>query len=162
MNNKTIGQYIQFLRKQKKLSQKDLADKLYVSFQAVSKWETGENLPDSSILLNLADILETTTDKILSGGVFIKRNKKINIENLKEGIAALEDMKLFLGEYSMFYIGAVEGINQRLKVNIKEIELFDDKIVIYYNKPNAISPDESRGLCFLTEEKDGYIIEMYI
>ena len=162
MNNKAIGQYIQFLRKQKKLSQKDLADKLYVSFQAVSKWETGENLPDSSILLNLADILETTTDKILSGGVFIKRNKKINIENLKEGIAALEDMKLFLGEYSMFYIGAVEGINQRLKVNIKEIELFDDKIVIYYNKPNAISPDESRGLCFLTEEKDGYIIEMYI
>ena len=162
MNNKAIGQYIQFLRKQKKLSQKDLADKLYVSFQAVSKWETGENLPDSSILLNLADILETTTDKILSGGVFIKRNKKINIENLKEGIAALEDMKLFLGEYSMFYIGTVEGINQRLKVNIKEIELFDDKIVIYYNKPNAISPDESRGLCFLTEEKDGYIIEMYI
>ena len=120
MNNKAIGQYIQFLRKQKKLSQKDLADKLYVSFQAVSKWETGENLPDSSILLNLADILETTTDKILSGGVFIKRNKKINIENLKEGIAALEDMKLFLGEYSMFYIGAVEGINQRLKVNIDD------------------------------------------
>ena len=53
-------------------------------------------------------------------------------------------------------------IKAMLNVLIKEIELFDDKIVIYYNKPNAISPDESRGLCFLTEEKDGYIIEMYI
>lgn len=121
MNSKAIGRYIQFLRKQKNLSQKELSQKLCVSFQAVSKWETGENLPDSSILLDLADVLDTTTDKILSGGsILVRRNKKVNIEDLKEGIAALEDMKVFLGEKSGFYIGAVEGINRRLKINVED------------------------------------------
>ncbi len=121
MNNKAIGQYIQFLRKQKNLSQKDLAEKLCVSFQAISKWETGENLPDASILLDLADILDTTTDKILSGGsALVRRNKKVNIDDLKNGITALEDMRVFLGERSGFYIGAVEGINKRLKINVED------------------------------------------
>ncbi len=40
-NNVAIGQYIQFLRKQRNLSQKELAQSLGCSFQAVSKWETG-------------------------------------------------------------------------------------------------------------------------
>lgn len=121
MNTKSIGQYIQFLRKQKNLSQKRLAELLNISFQAVSKWETGENLPDASILLDLADILDTTTDRILSGGSAIaKKQKKINIEDLKQGIYALEDMRVLLGENSLFYIGAVEGIYQRLRIN------FDD------------------------------------
>jgi len=121
MNTKLIGQYIQSLRKQKNLSQKSLAELLNVSFQAVSKWETGENLPDASILLELADILDTTTDRILSGGNVIARNhKKVNIEDLKRGIAALEDMRTLFGENSMLYIGAVEGIYQRSRINIDE------------------------------------------
>ncbi|MBO5110168.1 MAG: helix-turn-helix transcriptional regulator [Clostridia bacterium] len=41
MNTKAIGRYIQFLRKQKGLSQRELAEDLCVTFQAVSKWETG-------------------------------------------------------------------------------------------------------------------------
>ena len=76
VNTILIGQYIQSLRKQKHLSQKDLAEKLGISFQAVSKWEIGENLPDASILLELADILETTTDKILNAGCLIARKNK--------------------------------------------------------------------------------------
>lgn len=41
VSNHAIGQYIQFLRKQNHLSQKELAEKLSISFQAVSKWENG-------------------------------------------------------------------------------------------------------------------------
>lgn len=41
MDNLKIGNYIQSLRKAKKLTQKELAEKLNISFQAVSKWETG-------------------------------------------------------------------------------------------------------------------------
>ena len=115
MDIKRIGGYIQMLRKQKGLSQRELAETLSVTFQAVSKWEKGENLPDASLWLDLAAVLDTTTDKILSGGIPIRRKKpKVNVASLKSGIDALEQMKLYLGEDSLFFQGAVEGISNRL------------------------------------------------
>ncbi len=63
-----IGRYIQNLRKAAGMTQKELAEKLNISFQAVSKWETGESLPDTGVLLDLCDILNTTADKLLNGG----------------------------------------------------------------------------------------------
>ena len=122
MDIKRIGAYIQMLRKQKGLSQRELAEALSVTFQAVSKWEKGENLPDASLWLDLAVVLDTTTDHILSGGVPIirRKNKKINVDNLKNGICALESMKLYLGEDSLFYQGAIEGIGSKLHFSIKK------------------------------------------
>ncbi len=120
MNTKNIGNYIQTLRKQKGLSQKGLAELLSVTFQAVSKWENGENLPDASILLDLADVLDTTTDKILSGGqLVIRKNRKVDIEKLKVGIVAIESLKSCFGEYSTFYKGAIEGINNKMNFDIE-------------------------------------------
>lgn len=55
MDNAKIGAYIQMLRRRAGLTQKELAEKLNISFQAVSKWETGESLPDTGILLDVAD-----------------------------------------------------------------------------------------------------------
>ena len=68
MDNLKIGQYIQNLRKAAGMTQKELGDKLNISFQAVSKWENGDTLPDTGILLDLCDILHTTADKLLNGG----------------------------------------------------------------------------------------------
>ena len=120
MNTKNIGNYIQTLRKQKGLSQKGLAELLSVTFQAVSKWENGENLPDASILLDLADILDTTTDKILSGGhLVVRKNRKVDIDKLKAGIDAIESLKSSFGEYSSFYKGAIEGINNKMNFDIE-------------------------------------------
>ncbi len=121
MNTKAVGQYIQYLRKQKGFSQKALAEYLSVSFQAVSKWENGDNLPDAAILLELADILDTTTDKILSGGnVVVRRKKKINIQDLREGMEALEKIKQYFGERSVIYLGAIEGINSKIRIQIQD------------------------------------------
>ena len=53
-----IGQFIKKLRKEKGLTQSQLAEKLNISFQSVSKWETGETLPDTNILLSLCDELD--------------------------------------------------------------------------------------------------------
>ena len=68
MDNKKIGATISMLRNNKKLPQSELGERLGVSFQAVSKWERGETLPDISILPSLADILETSIDYILRCG----------------------------------------------------------------------------------------------
>jgi len=120
-SNIQIGQYIQRMRKEKGLSQKTLAEKLNISFQAVSKWETGESLPDIGILLELSTILETTTDKILSGGyLVIRKTQFINIENIIEGFKALENLRHYFGEKSTFYLGAIEGINQKMNIDFEQ------------------------------------------
>ena len=54
MNNKTIGERIKAARKAKGLSQEQLGEKLDISFQAVSSWETGKFIPDSEHLPALA------------------------------------------------------------------------------------------------------------
>ena len=68
MDIKKVGNQIAELRKLKGLTQSELGERLCVSFQAVSKWERGETLPDTAILPDLANVLETTTDFILTGG----------------------------------------------------------------------------------------------
>ena len=66
MFNEKVGAYIMIMRKARKYTQQGLAEKLGVSHQAVSNWERGESMPDISILPQLAALLGTTTDKILS------------------------------------------------------------------------------------------------
>lgn len=66
MSNNT-GMYICSLRKKKGMTQVQLADKLNVSHQAVSKWERGNGLPDTSILPALANALSCSVDDILNG-----------------------------------------------------------------------------------------------
>lgn len=63
----TIGRRITQLRKEQGMTQEELAQKLDVTSQAVSKWENDVSCPDVSILPQLADILHTTTDYLLSG-----------------------------------------------------------------------------------------------
>lgn len=67
MNNEKIGQFISELRKLKKMTQKDLADKLNITDKAVSKWERGLSCPDISLLSSIADILGVTTGELLNG-----------------------------------------------------------------------------------------------
>lgn len=67
INNEQFGQFLSQLRKEKELTQKQLAEKLYISDKAVSKWERGLSLPDISLLMPLAKILGVTTTELLRG-----------------------------------------------------------------------------------------------
>ena len=59
-----IGMKIKELRKKKDMTQEKLAEYLNVSFQAVSKWETGAASPDISMIVPLARLLDVTTDEL--------------------------------------------------------------------------------------------------
>ena len=63
----TIAERIQPLRKASGISQEELAERIGVSRQAVSKWEGGQSLPDLDKIILLSDQLETTTDYLLKG-----------------------------------------------------------------------------------------------
>ena len=119
MDNLKIGNYIQNLRKKTGLTQKDLADKLNISFQAVSKWETGESLPDTGILLELADVLGTSVDKLLRGGAIVANERKLmKLEDVRTGFAHLEDIGRLFGANCTFFTGMVEGINEKMNIDI--------------------------------------------
>ena len=65
--NQTLGKRIGALRREKGLKQDELAEKLGISPQAVSKWETDQTCPDISLLPTLAKILGVSVDELLSG-----------------------------------------------------------------------------------------------
>ncbi|WP_289285602.1 helix-turn-helix domain-containing protein [Parablautia intestinalis] len=65
MNMNIIASYLQFLRKSHNYTQEDLAGKLDISRQAVSKWETGTAIPDLEILLKLSRLYNITINDIL-------------------------------------------------------------------------------------------------
>lgn len=120
MNTKEIGQYIKKRRMDMELTQKEIADRLQISFQAVSKWEVGETLPDTFLFLDLADILKTSVDNILNGETIVaKRYKKISVENVLKGFEAMDTIKKCFGDRSYFYLGMIEGINQKMNMDIE-------------------------------------------
>lgn len=67
IDNKRFGVFLAQLRKQKGLTQKELAKKLFLSDKAVSKWERGLSMPDIALLFPLADLLGVTVTELLSG-----------------------------------------------------------------------------------------------
>ena len=114
-----IGRYIRHLRKTAGMTQKELAEKLNVSFQAVSKWENGDALPDTGILLDLCDILNTTADKLLNGGSFTASERRLmRLEDVAEGFRCMENIGKLFGEDCTFFTGMVEGINEKMNLDL--------------------------------------------
>ncbi|EQB87686.1 transcriptional regulator with XRE-family HTH domain [Clostridium punense] len=121
MDINKIGEYIQTLRKKKGITQAQLGDRLNISYQAVSKWERGEALPDTLLLLDLAIILETTVDNILNGGERLMNfNKKISTKDIKLGIDNLSNIGNLIGKDNTIYSGMVEGINSRMNIDLED------------------------------------------
>ena len=81
MNQIKIGKFIAQRRKNAGLTQIQLAEKLGITDRAVSKWENGKAMPDSSIMLELCDLLKITVNDLLSGEVVTMENYNKELEN---------------------------------------------------------------------------------
>ena len=91
MDQMKIGKFIAECRKQKNLTQMQLAEKLNITDKAISKWERGLSLPDSSIMLELCGILGITVNDLLSGEIITMDNYNKELEkNLFEVIKQKE------------------------------------------------------------------------
>ena len=66
LDKEKFGEFIAKLRKEHEMTQKELAEKLFVSDKAVSKWERGQSLPDITLINPLADILGVTPAELLN------------------------------------------------------------------------------------------------
>ena len=80
MNQEKIGRFLKQLRMEKQLTQEKLSETLGVSRRTVSRWETGNNLPDLSILVELADFYDVDLKEIFAG----ERNQNMMNEEEKD------------------------------------------------------------------------------
>ena len=97
MDAKTTGRFIAELRKQKGYTQKELAEKIMVTDKAISRWETGKGLPDTSLLKPLGDILGVSVGELLSGKIIEEAEMKdqtdrIILDSLKYSSRMLANM----------------------------------------------------------------------
>lgn len=102
MDNQKIGIFISELRKEKKMTQKELAAALHITDKAVSKWERGQSSPDISLLIPLSELLGVTTGELLNGSrsqdpsgeeatektletaiIYAKKREKINLDRIR-------------------------------------------------------------------------------
>lgn len=77
MTSKECGGFISELRKEKKITQKELAEKINVSDKAVSRWETGKGYPDVTSLVSLSEYFDVSVNELLAG-------KRLTVEDIKE------------------------------------------------------------------------------
>ena len=130
MNQIKIGRFIAERRKEQKLTQIQLAEKLGITDRAVSKWETGKSLPDASIMLELCGLLKITVNDLLSGEVvsmnnYNEKSEKNLLEMIKQKEQAdkrLLSLEIAIGLmsvmflFSMIFIAALIEMQDWLKV----------------------------------------------
>ena len=87
MDQKRIGSFLRELRTEKGLTQEQLAEKLNVSGRTVSRWENGNNMPDLSIIVELADFYDIDIRELLNGE---RKSEEMN-EDLKETTLKMAD-----------------------------------------------------------------------
>ena len=87
MDLKKIGSFLKELRKEKGITQEELAERLYVSGRTVSRWETGTNMPDISLLVDIAEIFDVSIPEIING----ERKNEIMEKEVKETVLKLTD-----------------------------------------------------------------------
>ena len=87
MNQKKIGSFLKELRKEKGITQEEFAEKINVAGRTVSRWETGTNMPDISLLIEIAEFFDVSIPEIING----ERKSEIMNEEVKEVAEKLSD-----------------------------------------------------------------------
>ena len=114
MDQIKIGKFIAECRKKNNLTQMQLAEKLDITDRAISKWENGKAMPDSSIMLDLCNELKISVNELLSGEVidmkeYDKKSEELLVELAKQD--ELKNKKLMTSMWTIlitsaiFYIG---------------------------------------------------------
>lgn len=113
MNQDNIGKFILELRTSKGWTQEDLANMIPITRQAVSRWEQGKSIPDSSTLVILSEIFDVSINELLSGKripkkEIIKESEKIALEIIDKNISMKKKIKRILISFiSLFFIGII-------------------------------------------------------
>lgn len=107
MDQVKIGAFIRELRRNKDITQEQLAEQLNVSRRTVSRWETGSNMPDLDILIELAEYFGITVAELLEGEISQQGSSDPNETVLKAARISNEDKRKLTHRLHMLFIGGV-------------------------------------------------------
>ena len=124
MNQKKVGLFLKTLRKEKNITQEVLAETLNVSSRTISRWETGSNMPDISLLVELSEFYQVSIPEIINGE---RKSEKMNQET--------KDTAIKMAEYSKNELNT-----ERRKIISALLMIFGVFIII---SALAIFPNES-------------------
>jgi len=164
MNNKGISDFLKSLRSAKGYTQQQVADLLYISPKTVSKWESGDGIPDISLISAVADVYGVSVDEILRGKKALENSTYTKHQPKKVGAVVKSNL---LKRYSMYiYIGVainvlliIVGIiiisttSVYLGIGINFIGTIINAVIIYLGYL-----DYKHSIRF---EEDTYIIKMH-
>lgn len=180
MNVKKIGEFIKIKRKEKGMTQKDLAEKLCITDRAISKWERGICCPDISLLKELSCILGVSINELLSGEdiekLEIEQSEDIIVETVKEytavekkkrfrlwfltiGVIVIDVIFIFVMYLMYNQINGIDGMT----INSIQNRYFTDKFFTltenkdYEALSNIVVDYSYRNGCSINEEQYDYI-----
>jgi transcriptional regulator with XRE-family HTH domain len=140
-----VGMRISLLRKESKISQEELAEKLFITRQALSKWENGTSIPSIDSLLEISKIFNTTFEYLL--GLDDKENMKIDPDDI------------FNGHERNYIIQNI--IHGKIKVNIPDViyqmSPTERLIILKAVKENRLECDFKELIVKLTESEKKYL-----
>ena len=148
MNQEKIGKFIAKCRKDKNLTQDQLAEKLGVSNKSISRWENGKTMPDYSILKYLCNILEIDVNELLAG----EKIKKEDIQNY-----SIDNLDLILKEY--YKMKKQKNILKTTIIIIGSIIIFGYLFLLclgYYNKYEITTDINNYQEIIGTDSKNKY------
>ena len=126
MDQVKTGQFIKAIRKEKNLTQREVAEKLNISEKTVSKWETGNGLPEVGLMLPLCELLEISANELLSGE---RLDEKQYFEKAEQNIMSLmkekaEAKKKLIIAVIIVSITLLAGLTVILLAALLEMELW--------------------------------------
>ena len=102
MDQVKIGKFLAELRKEKEMTQEQLAEKLNVARRTISRWETGNNMPDIDMLIEISDLYEVDLREILNGE---RKSENMNNETKETVLQAVD-----------YTNSETEKINRRIRI----------------------------------------------
>lgn len=162
MNNYKIGEFIAKKRKELGLKQKDLAEKLFVTDKTISRWENGNYMPDLTILVTLADILNTSVYELLTGEE-TKEIKKENIETEVRFLYSLSEEDKILKYLKSFpqltYKGCFDEKTIQYNHPMKEYDYYSKEIDARFRVRTTVNNEIKKCMITYKRRNENFLSE---
>lgn len=136
MNQQKVGEFIKKLRKENHLTQAEFAEKYGITYQAVSNWEHGKNLPDIALLKQIADDFNVSIDELLgSEKKNLKKDNNYLIISVIIAVALIILFIIYLNKHNGFEFKTLSANCSNFKIS-GSISYNKDKTSIYINNIN--------------------------
>ncbi len=147
MNQIKIGKFIQEKRKEQKMTQSELAEKLGVTDRSVSKWENGKNMPDISLFNILCNELNITINDLLSGEKVDKNEYQEKLE--KNIITIISNVNKKLSLVKKIIISFVSLL---LILSLVFVIIINYKVTLKYNSNKMFIEEKNNSIVFTTKD----------